>query len=292
MKTSNSAIQTFKSCRRLYELKYIHNLEPVETADALKTGISYHEGVEWLLKEWLDYHVGTPSIQIEDPKVKAMVMAFNFYIIPKLTAMGVKPVDTEEWFSYETESGHVIVGRVDGKMTGNIVIEHKTTSSPVDGAYFQKLEFDEQIPTYMLAFNADTILYTVCQKPTIRQKKNESDEDFFKRCCDWYDEDTESKINVIELKKSWDELETFKVEQDAIVTEMENCKLFYRNPSNCSKWGRMCEYASVCMNYDPEKEYIQFKRRENHYEEAGKAEVREIGCEQTDAPSVPDEAHH
>lgn len=279
MKTSNSAIQTFKACRRLYELKYIYGLEPVQQAEVLTRGLSYHEGVEMLLKEWVDYHEGTPSIKIDDPKVKAMVFAFNLYVIPKFCQHKIKPVATEEWFTYKTKSGHLIVGRADGRMSGNTLIEHKTTSGTIDGSYFIRLDFDEQIPTYMIAFHSNKMYYTVCQTPTIRQRKNESDEEFEQRCIEWYEENTDSKISVIEIHRTQEDLERFKDEQDAIVNEMANCKLFYRNPSNCTKWGRMCEYASVCMDYDPNKDYIQFKRREDYYEKAGKAEVREIGGE-------------
>ena len=289
MRASNSAIQTFKACRRLYELKYIENLEPVQTAEALSRGSMYHEGVEALLNEWIDYRKPARLHTIEDPKVRAMVYAFNSYVIPKLAAMKVKPVEAEPWFSYSTKSGHLVVGRADGRMSGNSLIEHKTTSGAVDGAYFQKLDFDEQIPTYMIAFNSDKMFYTVCAVPTIRQRKNEEDDDFFTRCVKWFDEDTESKIDVIELHKTKEELERFAEEQDAILNEMENCKLFYRNPSNCNKWGRMCEYASVCMEYDPNAEYIQFKRREDYYEKVGKAEVREACGKQADAPASPNE---
>jgi hypothetical protein len=157
-------------------------------------------------------------------------------------------------------------------MSGNVLIEHKTTSGLIDGAYYQRLELDEQIPTYMLAFGARRILYTVCSVPSIRQKKDESDDDFYARCVAWYEVDTESKINVVEITKSEEELAEFKIEQDEIVTEMERCRLFYRNPSHCTKWGRMCEYASVCMNYDPNRDYVGFKRRDEN-EKAGKTKA-------------------
>lgn len=293
MRASNSAIQTFKACRRLYELKYVYGLEPVQTADALSRGLAYHEGVEELIERWNDYTYSTASAEklSDDPKIRAMVFAFNVHVIPKLTLNCIKisEIKPEEWIEYETPSGHLVVGRVDGITTGHNVIEHKTTSGPIDGAYWQKLEFDEQIPTYMLGCNSQTVYYTVCQTPTIRQKKGESDEDFFDRCVHWYDEDTESKINVLTIRKTEKELERFREEQDAILTEMESCKLFYRNPSHCMKWGRMCEYASVCMNYDPSQEYVQFKRREDTYEKAGKAEVRARDCKTINADSVSDE---
>lgn len=253
MKVSNSRISTFKSCRRMYQLKYIYGFEPIAVPDALSTGTSYHECVEHILRGE-EYDAG-------DPKINGMADAFKRYIAKDLNAMEV-----EKWFEYQTESGHTVFGRVDAITTSGDVIEHKTTSGLIDGAYFQRLDFDEQIPTYMMGCGTDTVYYTVCAKPTIRQKKTELDEWFRQRCFEWYEEDTESKIKVVELKRSAGQLAEFFAEQDDIITEMENCKLFYRNPNNCMKWGRMCEYAPICMNCDPNGEYIQFKRRENEGE--------------------------
>lgn len=279
MRASNSAIQTFKECRRLYELKYKYGLEPIQTADALKRGLRYHDLVEGLLNGESRFR------DCNDPKVKAMATAFQMYVMPYIQAEA-----TEEWFSYTTESGHKIVGRIDGRTIGNEVIEHKTTSGSIDGDYFARLDFDEQIPTYMLACNSNWVWYTVCSTPTIRQKKNESDDEFYLRCVEWFADDTEHKVTCVKLFRDDEQLKSFAAEQDAVVSEMENCKLFYRNPSNCMKWGRMCEYASVCMNYNPEQEYIQFRRRETTYEKAGKAEVRAGDSETTDTASVSHEA--
>lgn len=263
MRASNSGIQCFKQCRRMYELKYLQGLEPVQTSDALTRGSQYHELVERILKGESDVYR-----DCDNPKIKAMATAFEKYIKPQL--VGVDAV--EEWFEYLTPSGHKIVGRIDAKK-GLELIEHKTTSGLIDGAYFQKLEFDEQIPTYMLAFSTNWINYTVCSTPSIRQKKTETDEEFYQRCVEWFDEDTNQKIAMVRLERTNDELEKFLYEQDDILNEMEDCKLFYRNPCNCLRWNKMCEYAPVCMNYDPSQEYIQFKKRENTYEQAGKAEV-------------------
>lgn len=268
MRVSNSGIQTFKSCRRLYQLKYLYGLEPAQTADALSRGIQYHELVEGLL-------MGRSHFKdCDDPKIKAMATAFQMYLMPNLTDVNA----AEEWFTYKTKSGHLVVGRVDAKTKNREIVEHKTTSGLIDGDYFMKLDMDEQIPTYMLACQSNHILYTVCSVPSIRQKKTESDEEFYLRCVDWYSEDTERKIQCVKLFRSNEQLREFAEEQDAVITEMDNCKLFYRNPSHCSKWGRMCEFASVCMDYDPNKEYIQFKRRET-YEPSGKTEVREAGSQ-------------
>lgn len=284
MRTSYSAIQTFKACRRLYELKYIHGLELITQSDAINRGVQYHELVEDILSG------GTTSYRFSDcdnPKVKAMATAFQMYVAPNIQAKAV-----EQWFRYFTKSGHLIVGRLDGKTLNDEVIEHKTTSGLVDGDYFARLDLDEQIPTYMLACKSNYVWYTVCSTPSIRQRKGETDEEFYLRCVDWFSEDTEHKITFVKLFRDDDSLKAFADEQDAIVSEMESCKLFYRNPSNCMKWGRMCEYAPVCMNYDPNKDYIQFKRREDYYEKAGKAEVRAAYSQQLDDASKANKNNH
>ena len=269
MKISNSAIQTFKQCRRMYELKYIYDLVPVSTADALSRGLAYHEGVENLLKN--------DSQPIENPKIRAMVEAFRIYILPALEVQrDVRIQSVEEWFEYRVpnkrkKKAHVVMGRLDATTDRGLVVEHKTTSGLIDGAYWQRLEFDEQIMSYMLATKSTGVYYTVCATPSIRQKQNETDDEFYRRCLEWYAVDTEHKIDVQLITRTPEELQRFALEQDAIISEIEKCKHFYRNPGNCMKWGRMCEYAPICMNFDPTQEYVQFKERERNYEKVGEA---------------------
>lgn len=252
MKLSHSAIQCFKSCRRMYELKYIYGMEPIATSDSIERGLTYHELLENLLNG-----DPRPIDSCENPKVRAMAVAFMRYIQPQ-----IKKVEAvEDWFEFEINDNCSIIGRLDGRTTDGCVIEHKTTSGAIDGVYLQRLELDEQIPTYMIACGTTTIIYTVCQSPTIRQKRNETDEEFFQRCVDWYEEDTEKKIAVFYLSRSKSELQEFKQELDAISNEIANCKNFYRNPNHCMKWGRLCEYAPICKYYNPEEEYVQFRRR-------------------------------
>lgn len=265
MKVSNSSIQAFKACRRMYELKYIYGLEPVESSEAIKRGLKYHEAVENLIKQDI-----VVADDIDDPKIRAMVEAFRIFVLPKLRAL-YNVSEAENWFSYTTKSGHTVVGRIDALSKDGVIVEHKTTSGAVDGDYFAKLEFDEQIPTYMIAQGSDKVIYTVCAAPLLRQKKVESEEDYFKRCLEWYIEDPDQRIVCTEIKLDKDRLEQFADEQDAVISEMENCKLFYRNPNHCYRYNRLCEYAPVCMNFDPEQEYIEFKRREKHDETTGEA---------------------
>lgn len=252
MKLSNSSIQCFKSCRRLYELKYIEGVTPVQTANALERGRSYHEKVESILKY--------EPFEYDDPKTDAMAVAFMRYVRPKLD--GIEAV--EEWFDKELPNGNIIVGRCDGRLQDGTLVEHKTTSSDLDDAYIAGLQNDEQILTYMWAYGVNHILYTVCKTPTIRQKKDETEDEFRERCIEWYNTDIELKIGTIDVYRSPEEIEEFALELERMDAEIRNCENFYRVPSYCMKWGRPCEYMSICRNYDPEMEYIGFERREKN----------------------------
>lgn len=262
MITSNSAIQAFKQCRRMYELRYVHNLTPVSTAEPLERGLRYHEVVELILHDqpWT----------CEDPKIRAMGRAFVKYVYPQLKG---KVKSTEDWFRCKFGQ-HTIIGRTDGLTVDNVPIEHKTTSGLIDGSYIQRLSLDEQIKTYMIATGSNKIIYTVCSTPTIRQKKDEAEDEFSSRCLDWFAENTEQKITCFEIVMTDEALSDFRREQAKMITVMKNCKLFYRNPSYCTKWGRMCEYASICCASEEELNgtLIGFDRKEHNYEKVAETQ--------------------
>lgn len=251
MKASISRIKLFKSCRRAYELKYIEKLEPVETPEALETGKSYHSKIEELYKNG--------SFDESDlSKTSAMAKAYEMYIYPEFKVKAV-----EEWFTYGLPNEHSIVGRVDGVAENGYLVEHKTTSSGID-EYEVGLEWDEQIPCYMLAYHTNKMIYTIIQKPTIRKKKSETDEEFYQRMVDWYAEDTYSKIRCIEITRSDEYLENFRNELTKMCDEMERAEkegVLYRNPAYCNHWNRLCEYAQICNNYDPNETYINYEKR-------------------------------
>lgn len=253
MRISISSIRCFKSCRRLWELQYKEDLQVVNKREALETGVSYHNKIDEIYKN--GYF--TPEND-EDAfsKTSAMALAYEKYIYPKF-----KVDKAEEWFTIKLNDKHTLVGRYDGISDGYIV-EHKTTSGAIDESYEYGLEWDEQILAYMLASGKRKIFYTVVKKPTIRLCKNETEEDFFNRMCKWYDEDTDSKIKVLEITRTDEEVESFRDELIKMADEMENCTNFYKVPSHCKMWGTMCEFAPICKHYDPNQDYIEFKRRE------------------------------
>ena len=249
MRVSNSQIQCYKSCRRLYELQYVYGVKALSTSQAIETGLGYHAKIEHL------FQTGEVLMD-ENPKTSAMAQAFANHILPEL-----HPVAQEEWFEYGSGS-NAVLGRIDARNEDGAIIEHKTTSGDIDEMYWYTRYTDEQLMTYMLAYGTNKAYYTVCKTPSIRQKQNETEEQFFKRCVEWYDEDTESKIAMRLIEIPEEQLREFEYMQKATIEEMKNCKLFYRNTGYCNKWNKLCEYAPICQQYDPEQNYVGFEKKE------------------------------
>lgn len=246
---SISRIKLFKACRRAYELKYIEGLEPVEKAESLQTGLSYHALLEQLYKEG-EFEEGIT-------KEHAMATAYQKYIYPKFRVKSA-----EDWFEYMLPNGDKLVGRTDGITEDGVLVEHKSTSGEITEEYEFNLQWDEQILAYMLATGTRKVWYTVCRKPTIRQKKGETEEEFFERMVAWYDTDTDSKIRLLCIHRTNEEVNAFALDLRKTIYEINHATFFYRNCLHCNKWGRRCEYSSVCLSYDPEQEYVEFERRE------------------------------
>lgn len=258
---SHSMIRTFKECRRKYFFSYVEGLKPVETADVLKVGSSYHEKIESIIK--------TGGFDYTNDKTDAMALAWMRYIYPKLDL-----VEAEQRFEYELHIDNLppvrVVGYVDGICRDGLQVEHKTTTAAIDDEYIHSLAWDEQIPIYLLSTweagketNNCEMWYTVCRKPTIRQRQNETEEEYVQRCIEWYDEDTEQKISMFKVRRSVSELAERQREIAEIAQEIDSCKNFYPNPYACQILG--CPYSSICLNYDP-KFIIGFEKHEREGE--------------------------
>jgi len=257
MRLSISAIKLFKACRRAYQLRYVYNIVPAERSEALGVGSTYHAYVEEITKD------GTVP-EIVD-KETAMANAYYKYIYPQMPKF-----EPEVWFEQNLGYNKVLVGRLDGKADGAI-IEHKTTSASLDEYEFD-LQYNEQLLAYMLASEVNTAYYTLCKKPTLRQKQSETTEEFGQRCFEWYAEDTQQKIRMLKICIPQEEIDEFSRRLKKDFYNIHNATKkddFYRNTCHCNAWGGKCEYAPICHNYDPQQQYIGFERREPYEDSKG-----------------------
>lgn len=250
MRLSISRIKAFKACRRLYELKYIEGLEPVQKPEALETGSNYHALLEQL----------NNTGELPEPdysKERAMAEAYRKYIYPKFHV-----VEAEKPMEIDLGNGNTLFGIIDGIADDGHIVEHKSSGSEITEAYEYNLQWDEQILAYMLMTGHRKVWYTVCRKPTIRQMQKETTEDFYERMVAWYDTDTESKIRLLQIIRTDAEVDAFAQELVRMVSIMGNAHEFYRNTCHCNMYGRRCEYSAICLHYDPNQEYMEFTKAE------------------------------
>ena len=235
-----SMLRTYKSCPRLYELQYIEMLKPAVAADYLTTGTNYHAAVENILKGEPFDNTGI---------VGAMAGAFNRFI--PWRDWGVEHIEYQ--FDLSLTSFCHMQGKIDAICKDGTPIEHKTTSASIDEKYIRNLAWDDQVSFYLLALSllnekpVTRVIYTVCQKPTIRLKKNQTEEEYIEEVRGWY---TPEKVKVIDVVRSVAELKETEAEVRSIVSEIRRRKHFYRNPRHCSMIS--CPYSAICLNYDPE----------------------------------------
>ena len=251
---SISRVKAFKACRRLYDLKYNEGLTPVHKPEALEIGSNYHKIIA-------DLNAGADIIYDEEyvgnyTKECAMARAYMKYIYPHFHV-----TESEKYLEKDLGNGDKLIGYVDAIADDGHIVEHKTCGSEITEQYEYNLIWDEQILAYMFLSGQRKVWYTVCRKPTIRQKHTESDEDFYYRMMAWYDEDTESKIRLLEIERTDDEVEAFRKDLETIKATMQEAQQnrnYYRNTCHCNIYGRRCEYSSVCMHYDPKQQYIEY----------------------------------
>lgn len=255
MNVSITKVKAFKACRRLYQLRYVEGLKPVQKPEALETGSRYHELIDGLYK--------TGELAENDfSKEHAMARAYKRFIYYEHYNV-MKSVESEVKLDLVFRSDDVLVGVADGLTSDGCILEHKTTSAEITEAYEYNLLWDEQILAYMLLTGRRKVYYTVCRKPTIRQKKDETDEAFYYRMLDWYETDTDSKIRLLEIERTDEEVRQFERNLQRIIADMKSAETdgdFYCNTCHCNQWGRRCEYSSVCLHYDPSQEYIEFTK--------------------------------
>ena len=243
-----SMIASYKRCPRRYELEYIHDLKPAESSEALNVGSTYHSNVEHILKYAPYDHEGLAG---------KMAEAFEKYI--DWHSWQAEP---EKEFKVRLSRGFYMKGKFDALTTEGIPVEHKTTGQNSLEKYIDHLAYDDQIAIYMLAAQTSRAIYTIIQKPTIRQGKNETEEEYLSRVSEWYTPEHVVRVNVVRTAA---ELNAKREELIYIARQIRQTKLFWRNPNTCAITS--CPFAPICLNYEPEMQLAGYEKKERRNEE-------------------------
>lgn len=263
---THSQINTFKSCRKRYQFRYVERLTPKIKSTKLQLGSAVHHALAEFYKDkapllesynlWWEQEIAkiadlideTAKEEIETKRLLGQKMLEGYK-----KEYGTKDfeeyeiVDTEKVFNVpivNPESNYrsryfEFAGKFDGlwreKKNGNLwVVETKTIKAWDED--INTLMLDEQVTAYLWALSVMNleikgVLYNVLRKVDPEKAKTPV---YFRT----------------RVYRSRSELEQFQRGLYLLSREMRKCEVFYRNPSFECSW--KCPYRSICTCDVPE----------------------------------------
>lgn len=216
LKISASSIGCFKACPYRFYLKYIKHIVPEDEKTSLRWGTNWHTILEVLsMKPGDVYEINDVKYQIADDPMLTAVGIMNDIYADKAGVKTPEELEVEKiqllymasayrWYYADDQiqvtkceqtfeipipnpktgnnlRGVQLVGKIDKVgQRGNktLIIEHKSTSKPIDSdsTYWSRLNLDTQTTLYpfvtkFLGEQINEVLYDVVHKPTIKPKK-------------------------------------------------------------------------------------------------------------------------
>ena len=256
---SHSSINTFKQCPMLFKYKYIDKLIPLADDNKnLSIGKAFHYGIEKQSSEealkMMDSDEFFMTEENETNKVIVMAMVDAFLEkYPESKTWIHEQTMTYKLLDESTEDDFVLI--IDGleeHEDGYYIIELKTAST-INDSYVKKLDFIDQPNRYY--YVAERVLgkpilgikYYVVKKPMLRQKKDETVEQFRARLVERIKEDDSTM--KFELFRTKEQIEDC-IEDTKYDMRMINATTRYtKNLCNCSLYGT-CPYIDLCRGVD------------------------------------------
>ena len=271
---TQSEVTTFSRCERRHDLRYNRRLVPFEEHPALTMGSAFHAGVESQSIEaalvvmrgkdpiWSIWEGAAQRIR------ESVVIAMVGGALSRWTEW-----PEEQEVQFELPLRHPVTGnaskkhRFSGVFDGvwrrshpdypnEVVLGEWKTASVVNKDYMQRLEIDFQISTYLWA--AQTLygepvrkaVYRVVKKPTIRQRKEESVEEYAERVrLDYLDRPDHYFFEVL-VERTDEQIEEWKHQAWAThkrILQVKSGSLqSIKNTQSCISRGR-CPYFDLCV---------------------------------------------
>ena len=266
-----SRMATLLGCPRRHFWRYEVGLKSERNGLALRFGTAWHTGMEG---RWRGMAV--------DEVIPTAVAGGEFEEIDVATLTGlltgyyrryeedpVKELHPEVEFRHRIERSRTFdsAGKIDGLGVlhdGRLaLVEHKTTGESVDSGsgYWLRLRLNQQVMQYVVAARAlgwdvSVILYDVARKPSIRQRKGETTEEFGERLMADTLERPEfyyARREVPVLEQDLDEFKVQRYELSKLILALRQAerRTGLREqawPRNVSGMGcQWCEFSGFCL---------------------------------------------
>ena len=264
---SHSRINCFKLCPKLYEYKYIEKLVPLGAdTKALSMGKAFHTGIEHgssdAALEFMEKDEYFMSQESENDKIICLAMVDAF----------LKKFPEAKTWEHEKHLVGSMVDKDDFQLyldglekdgDGYWIIELKTASK-IDETYVDKLDFNDQISRYYYMAKKEGlkihgIKYYVVKKPLLRQKKNESVEQYRERLVERIME--EDSIFYTEIHRTPEQISECIEDTKYDIEVIKNTTRFTKNLCACSMYGTRCPYMDLCRGIKDAE--LLFDRKED-----------------------------
>lgn len=289
-----SSLTLFATCHKKYNYRYRQNLIPTETPVYFAFGSAIHKALE--------LYLDPKNYRTEDAKNSALSV-FEMYgldVQDKCKAIALFEKYTETYKDDKFYSQHVefefcqplksakgysskfydLRGKVDAiiNISGRwYIMEHKTTSACND-AYKARVSFDKQIALYALAvqdalnIEISGALYDVLEKPSIRLKKDETEEEFLKRCLSSISEENFYRQLVVFNPEYLTGVREEIWQQTQELTHCKKNDAWFGNQSSCINYGTPCEYMPLCKAFGKLEQCAELYKTERAHVELSNVE--------------------
>lgn len=256
---SNTALTAARDCKRKYYYRYERGLQRRrEHVPALHFGRLWHK----MLRAWFSREK-IPPPKKNDASQRAWCMFVGYLARWENDLVMCFPEQKIEAPIRNPATGRrsqrfnqfgiidMLALHDDGKVW---LWEHKTAAK-IDGSYLEKLWSDAQITGYYatlrdMGIDVNGVVYDVALKPQLRQKKGETEDEFYNRIENWHLTKPEAYHREV-VYISDRQVADWREDVWQVTQEILSCRrtgYWYRNTARCNDYYRQCEYAPLCQN--------------------------------------------
>lgn len=291
---THSGMQCFNDCRMKYHWRYDLGLCPVEKIQAFEFGSAFHKGLE----VWFKYGIQDAALNaaqtdaerrgltLEDQiKLECMLTKYmEIYAHENFTVIEIEMPFRVDLCNPKTGRKSKLFwhsGKIDGLVKDTkgdyFILEHKTVSD-INDAFKERILIDSQIGEYVigieraLGITVAGSIYDVAEKPKIKMKMGETDEEFEARKADLL---SKSKTGKTSAKKQEPETaDEFRARMMNALSDMNyqrfivpftperkremkeelwmisqhmRAQMVYKNTGMCARMGMKCPFLDLCV---------------------------------------------
>lgn len=266
-KLTNSNMAIVKNCPKMFQYRILDKLTPKYKTEARGIGTAFHRGVETgsICEALYTFDGIFPNSQeeqdaldIKRATVQAMVEGYfeafeRFENIESEIEFDLPIINPR---TNKPSKSFTLAGKVDGlvKIGGKYWLLELKTAGQINSTYIDKLMIDSQITTYFYALqrhkniNLSGVIYRIVKKPSIRQTKKETVQQYCERLIEDYKFRPDFYFFEEKLYRSNEDMKLYERELWMFTQYLLQCNregLWYRNTSRCADWGK-CDYLPLC----------------------------------------------